>query len=599
MATTHRSTKSVNEKTTETKKKTDIQSAETTSPHAKAASIKTESTKAAGAKIEGKKIEGKKTGIAKPEIIKPSEGKGTKRAKKARVITRTWQREDIPDIIRCHRAAYPEYPEEAFYDQRFYEMQYEAFPEGQVLAEADGKVVGYATSLIVQLDDDNRPYTYEEITGGGTFTTHDPSGDTLYGADIGVDVDYRGLGVSKLLYEQRKKLMRRYNLRRMVAYGRLPGYNEHVGKMTAEEYVQKVMSGEISDLSLRAHLRAGYTVKRVLLDFLWDNSSLNYSTFLEMHNPNYQPEKRKIAAAPIQRVVRKIRVCAAQFFMRPITSWYEFQQTVEFFADTANTYHSHFLLLPELFTAQLFSLMPTDLEPRVAIRRLAELTDDYIDLLSHLAQEHGMYIIGGSHPVLRDNDLYNVAHLFTPVGEVFTQDALHIPPIERNEFDMEPGDDIRVFDTPLARIAIQVGYDVEFPELARLQTLAGAEVIFVPYSTDERKAYDRMRYTARARAVENFIYVVVAGNVGNLPAAKNYLINYGRAAVFTPSDFAFPPDALAGETDPNVETVLITDLDLTNLVQQRDVATVRHLFDRRSDLYEVRAKRQVKVVRVD
>lgn len=529
-------------------------------------------------------------------ITKPDD---KRRIGKPRVRVRSWQREDIPEVIRCHRAAYPEYPEDAFYDNRFYEMQYEAFPEGQVLAEADGKVIGYATSLIVQLDDDNRPYTYEEITGGGTFTTHDPSGDTLYGADIGVDAEYRRLGVSKLLYEQRKKLMRRYNLRRMVAYGRLPGYNEYVGKMTAEEYVQKVTAGELTDLSLRAHLRAGYTVKRVLLDFLWDNSSLNYSTFLEMENANYQPEKRKIAAAPIQRVVRKVRVCAAQFFMRPISSWYEFQQTVEFFADTANTYHSHFLLLPELFTAQLFSLMPADLEPKIAIRRLAELTEDYIDLLSQQAQEHGLYIIGGSHPVVRDNDVYNVAHLFTPSGEVYTQDALHIPPLERTEFDMEPGDDIRVFDTPLARIAIQVGYDVEFPELARLQTLAGAEVIFVPYSTDERKAYDRMRFTARARAVENFVYVVVAGNVGNLPAAKNYLINYGRAAAFTPSDFAFPPDALAGESDPNVETVLITDLDLSNLLQQRDVATVRHLFDRRSDLYEVRAKRQVKVVRVD
>ena len=80
MATTHRSTKSVNEKTTETKKKTDIQPAEATSTRAKAAI-----TKAAGTKVEGKK-----TGIAKPEIIKPSEGKGTKRA--ARVITRIWQR---------------------------------------------------------------------------------------------------------------------------------------------------------------------------------------------------------------------------------------------------------------------------------------------------------------------------------------------------------------------------------------------------------------------------------------------------------------------------------------------------------------------------
>ncbi|MFN8440967.1 MAG: bifunctional GNAT family N-acetyltransferase/carbon-nitrogen hydrolase family protein [Caldilineaceae bacterium] len=523
----------------------------------------------------------------------------TSSAKRPRIRVRIWRREDISAVIRCHRAAYPEYPEDAFYDERFYEMQYEAFPEGQILAEADGKVVGYATSLIVQLDDDNRPYAYEEITGGGTFATHDPSGDTLYGADIGVDEAYRGLGISKLLYEQRQKLMRRYNLRRMVAYGRLPGYNAYAGKMTADEYVQKVTKGELSDPSLRAHLRAGYTVKRVLLDFLWDNSSLNYSTFLEMANPLYQPAKRKIAAAPIQRVVRKIRVCAAQYFMRPVSSWKEFQQTVEFFVDTANTYHSHFLLLPELFTAQLFTLMPADLEPKEAIRRLAERTEDYIELLSRLSQEHSLYIIGGSQPVFREGDLYNVAHLFTPTGDVYTQDALHIPPIERNEFDLEPGEDIKVFDTPLARIAIQVGYDIEFPELARLQTLAGAELIFVPYSTDERMAYDRMQYSARARAVENFVYVVVAGNVGNLPTAKNYLINYGRASAFTPSDFAFPPNALAGETDPNVETVLITDLDLTNLVQQRDVATVRHLFDRRSDLYEVRAKRQVKVVRVD
>jgi predicted amidohydrolase len=129
-----------------------------------------------------------------------------------------------------------------------------------------------------------------------------------------------------------------------------------------------------------------------------------------------------------------------------------------------------------------------------------------------------------------------------------------------------------------------------------LQTLAGAEMLFIPYSTDERKAFDRIRYTAQARAVENFIYTVIAGNTGNLPTSKNYLINYGQAAVFTPSDFAFPPFATAGESEANVETVLITDLDLTSLVQQRDLATVRHLYDRRSDLYDVRAKRAVKVM---
>jgi predicted amidohydrolase/GNAT superfamily N-acetyltransferase len=520
-----------------------------------------------------------------------------KRAPKIKV--RIWIKEDIPGIVACHRAAYPEYPENAYYNERFYEMQLLAFPEGQFLAEANGEVIGYATSLIVQLDDEAHWYTYEEITGGGTFSTHDPSGDTLYGADIGVRPQWRRHGVSKLLYEKRIGLMKRYNLRRMVAYGRLPGYTEYAGKMTAEEYVQKVVAGEMGDPSLSAHLRAGYHVRRVLLDFLWDNASLNYSTLLEMNNPNYQPEKRRIAAAPLQRIVRRIRICAGQWFMRRIQTWLEFERTVNFFVETADTYHSHFLLLPELFTAQLFSLMPADLDSREAVRRLASMTDRYIDLFSSQAQKHGLYIIAGSQPVIRDGDLYNVAHLFTPTGDVYTQDALHIPPIERADFDIEPGDDIRVFDTPLARIGIQVGYDVEFPELARLQTLAGAEVLFVPYSTDERKAYDRIRYTAQARAVENFVYVVIAGNTGNLPTTRNYLINYGQAAVFTPSDFAFPPYATAGESEANVETVLITDLDLTVLAQQRDLASVRHLYDRRSDLYDVRAKRSVKVVRTE
>ncbi len=121
----------------------------------------------------------------------------------------------------------------------------------------------------------------------------------------------------------------------------------------------------------------------------------------------------------------------------------------------------------------------------------------------------------------------------------------------------------------------------------------------MPYSTDEKKAYDRIRYTAQARAVENFIYTVITGNVGNLPTVKNYLINYGQAAVFTPSDFAFPPSATAGEAEANVETVVITDLDLTSLAQQRDLASVRHLYDRRADLYDVRAKKPVKVVRTE
>ncbi|MDA0189592.1 MAG: hypothetical protein OSW77_04555 [Proteobacteria bacterium] len=182
---------------------------------------------------------------------------------------------------------------------------------------------------------------------------------------------------------------------------------------------------------------------------------------------------------------------------------------------------------------------------------------------------------------------------------MYTQDKLHVTPYERDFWDIQPGESLKIFETPLGRIAIQVCYDIEFPELARLLTLAGAEVIFVPFSTDERKAYYRVRFSSQARAVENYIYVVLGGNAGNLPTTPWYLLNYSQSAVFTPSDFAFPPEATAGLADPNVETAVIADLDLTTLAQMRDLGSVRPLRDRRLDLYELKPKIPIKIVVVE
>lgn len=518
--------------------------------------------------------------------------------KRKTVKIRRWQPEDIPTIVAVHKAAYPDYPEEGgHYNERSYHMQLEAFPEGQFLAEIDGRIVGYATSLIVQLDDSHW-YTYPEITGAGTFNTHTPSGDTLYGADIAIHPDYRGRGIARRLYKQRKNLLKRYNLRRMIAYGRIPGYNEYAGRITAKEYVELVMLGRLQDPALNAHLMAGYQVKNVLLDFVWDDASLNYCTFLEMPNPNYKPEKRKIAAAPLQRPVRKTRVCVAQYQMRPLRDWDDFERSVEFFVNTADSYHCHFLVMPEYFTAQLLTLMPPEWSPRTTFEALAGYADRYLEMFTRLARQFRLYIIGGSHPICRDDQLYNVGHLFTPSGQVYTQDKLHITPSERELWDIQPGQELKIFETPLGRIAIQICYDIEFPELARLLTLAGVEIVFVPFSTDERKAYYRVRLTAQARAIENSIYVAISGNVGNLPA-RTYLLNYGQSAVFTPSDFAFPPQGVAGEAEPNIETVVIADLDLNSLAQQRELGDTLPLQDRRLDLYQLQVKTPVKLVRTE
>jgi len=517
--------------------------------------------------------------------------------KKTRVKVRRWHLEDIPGILKVQGAAYSGFSAKDLCSERDYRMQFAAFPEGQLLAEVDGEIIGYATSLIVQLEDSSPWYSYSEISGVGTFSTHTPSGDTLFGADIAVLPEWQGKGVSQKLYQGRKKILKRFNLRRMVAGGRIPGYIHHSGKMSPEEYIEKVIAGELKDTALSAHLKAGYQVKGVHMDYLSDSESLNYATFLEMPNPSFNSERRQIAATPIKTPVRKIRVCAAQYKMRSIDSWEEFQKQVEFFVLTANEYHSHFLLFPELFTAQLFSIMSPDLETREAVEQLAGYADRYLEMFRKMAVDSGMFIIGGSHPIRTEDGIKNVAHLFTPAGDVFTQDKLHITPGERESWGIRPGEGIKIFDTGMARIAIQVCYDIEFPEVSRLLTLAGAEVIFIPFSTDERKAYLRVRYCAQARAVENMIYVVLAGNIGNLPQVKSFLINYGQAAVLTPSDFAFPLNATLADAEPNTETVVITDLDLANLSQQREMGSVRPLRDRRPDLYEINAKIPVELVR--
>lgn len=508
------------------------------------------------------------------------------------------RQEDLDEVIRCEHACYADYPVDTLMDRRHFELQLATFPEGQLVVEKDGRIVGYATSLIVQLDGLPHEYTYSELTGSSTFSTHDPQGDTLYGADIAVHPDHRGQGLAARLYELRKKLLRRFNLRRMIAFGRIPGYAQWAGRMTAREYVDKVIAGELHDSALNAHLKAGYRVESVRLDFMLDHTSHNYSTQLVYDNPHFDAQKRRIAASPIARPVRKIRVAAAQWLMRPGLTRPQFEATLSFFVESADAYHCHFLVLPELFTVQTFTSWGGKLESRAAMERLADEYDQYRSFMVELARKHQLYVVGGSHPVREGKAIYNRCHLFSPTGAVYEQDKLHLTPVERELWGFASGSTLRVFDTAMGRVSMLVCYDVEFPELSRVMTMAGATILFVPFSTDEKQAYWRVRHSAQARAVENSIYVVLAGNAGNLPMTS-YLLNYARSAILTPCDFGFPQAGVAAEADPNVETVVIADLDLAALDQHRDAGSVRLLHDRRADLYETRAKVPVERIIVE
>ncbi|MDQ0339319.1 putative amidohydrolase [Caldalkalibacillus uzonensis] len=281
----------------------------------------------------------------------------------------------------------------------------------------------------------------------------------------------------------------------------------------------------------------------------------------------------------------KMRVSAVQYHLRTIHDFREFAEQVTHYVKTAVEYEAEFVLFPEFFTTQLMSIRDKEHPQGYSIQELALFTDDYLELFTSLAKEHGLYIVGGTHVVEKEGKLYNTAHLFDPDGSVATQPKLHMTPTEEEDWKLTPGDDVQVFDTEKGVVALLICYDIEFPEVVRMVRAKGANVIFCPSCTDDQHGFYRVRYTAHARAVENQVYVVNTGTVGALPTVDFMRANYGQAAMITPNDIPFPPRGILMEGEVNQDMVITADLDLELLDKVRNNGAVRTWRDRRTDLY--------------
>jgi predicted amidohydrolase/ribosomal protein S18 acetylase RimI-like enzyme len=500
-------------------------------------------------------------------------------ASKSNVTVRQATAADIPSLIDLNRIAYPTLAEDNIVWARSHlESHQRIFPQGQLVAELDGKVVGAVATLIVDMGPNPlRDHTWSGVTDSGYFTNHNPHGDTLYGADVYVHPKTRGKGVGAALYEGRRQLCKQLNLRRILLGGRLWNYSEHANQMSAHEYAARVAADELHDLVLSFQLHQGFSLRAVMPHYLKDANSHNYASLLEWLNPDYQPRGRN---------ERKVRVACVQYQMRKVEGFDDFAKMVAYFVDIAADYGCDFVMFPELYTIQLLSAVDA-LSPREGIRQVAEYFDDVVKLSTDLAMKHGITIIAGSTPQIQGDKVYNVTPVCLPNGSVALQPKLHVTPNERRWWGISGGRRLAVIDTPVARIGVQICYDIEFPEAARHLADAGAEIIFVPFCTDNRQGYLRVRYCAQARAIENQIYVALAGNVGNLPDVENMDINYGQAAVLTPSDFAFARDGIKAEADSNEETLLICDLDLDDLSEAVHGGSVNPRLDRRVDLFRL------------
>ena len=469
--------------------------------------------------------------------------------------------------------------------------QINIFPDGQFVIVVGDRIVGYCATFMVSGDLALKPHSWHEITGNGYASRHDPNGNWLYGMEVCVDPEYRGYRLGQRLYNERKKLCEALKLQGIVFVGRLPALSKHLQRFgTVENYVEMVKQRKQRDPVLSFQLRNRFEVIGILPNYIAnDQESLGYGVHLAWKNPKVEPvtsvKPRQYSGG---RMTDTVRIGTVQYMLRRVHSFDEFMTFVEYFVGVVGDYNGDFVVFPEMFTLQLLSIESQELSPVESIEAMTKYTARFKERMRDLALRHNINIIGGSHPSRMPNArVENVSYVFLRDGSIFEQAKIHPTPNEVAWWNIEGGSRVKAIDTDCGPIGVLICYDAEFPEVVRHLTDQGIKILFVPFCTDERQSYLRVRYCCHSRAVENQIYVVMSGNCGNLPNVANLDIQYAQSCILTPCDFPFARDGIAADTTPNVETVAVADLRMDTLITARNNGTVRNLRDRRHDLYGV------------
>lgn len=491
--------------------------------------------------------------------------------------------EDYPALAATMKAAYASMAHNIWEEEQI-KILIEKFPEGQVALKINNEIAAVALSIIVPDKEIDKHHTYDSITGKETFSTHTPHGNVLYGIDIFVHPSFRGMKLGRRLYEYRRELCEKLNLKGIAFGGRMPNYHKYADEMTPKQYIQKVRDKEIHDSVLNFQISNDFRPTRILRNYLPDDKLSDKNAILmEWDNIYYEEVEEEIT----QTTKSVVRLGLIQWQMRAYKSFEDVMEQAEYFVDTLSGYRSDFAMFPEYFNAPLMADY-NHLSEAEAIRKLAEFTQRFKERFSELAMQYNINIITGSMPEVVDDQLYNIGFLCRRDGSVERYEKIHITPDEVKAWGLKGGSQVKVFDTDCGKIGILICYDSEFPELSRLLADQGMDILFVPFLTDTQNGFSRVRYCAQARAIENECYVAIAGSVGNLPKVHNMDIQYSQSMVFTPCDFAFPADGIKAAATPNTEMILVEDVDLDLLLELHEQGSVKNLKDRRKDLYSLK-----------
>jgi GNAT superfamily N-acetyltransferase len=258
--------------------------------------------------------------------------------------------EDYEVIKELMQTSYPNMPG-AYWKEHHIQTLLNKFPDGQVVIKVNGEIAGCALSIIVNYNKFEGGHTYKEVTDNYTFNTHDSNGDELYGIDVFIKPNYRGLRLGRRLYDYRKELCEKLNLKGIAFGGRIPNYHKYAENNSPKEYIEKVKNKEIHDPVLNFQLSNDFHPARILKDYLeGDSDSGEFAVLLEWDNIYYEKPDKNVSANKII-----VRLGLIQWQMRSYENIEALLQQAEYFIDAVSGYRSDFALFPEFFNAPLMA----------------------------------------------------------------------------------------------------------------------------------------------------------------------------------------------------------------------------------------------------
>ena len=195
----------------------------------------------------------------------------------------------VEQLEAIQRASFPTLSEEEIITARHYEAHIQRFPQGQfAVINETGQPIACSTDFRTKVDFDHFEHRYIDAVDHNWLGNHDPDGDWLYGADIGVLPEYRRRGIGRMLYQARQNLIRHLNLKGHVAGGMLKGFSNYKDTLSVEEYVAKVEAGELFDPTVSVQLKVGFKIHGIIQHYVDDPSCDNKAAFIVWHNPDYR-----------------------------------------------------------------------------------------------------------------------------------------------------------------------------------------------------------------------------------------------------------------------------------------------------------------------